>query len=270
MKTLFKKMMSIMLAAVMFTGFAFTTYAEPTQEELLQQYYEALAKQQNNGKKTKSTAAGFKGFAENFVGAPITTGNTCLDMVARDFINAYTTPGMNNYQKLVACYDVMAEQGVRDYYARDYYGYYINSLPGFWSSGNTSQDVTDAVGFLLTGQGDCYNFSGAYMAVARQLGFNAYCVRGVCSCSKQKNPTGYTNHEWCVINTGTAEYVFDPNIECSICKGKKNSHARFAKTYSQLPGKYKQYTYDTMVRNFGDPSRNPFLHYAQTTCELYF
>lgn len=264
-KKFLKKLLSLVLAGVMFTGFSFTTYAEPTQEELLQQYYEALAKQNNSGKKTKSTAAGFKGFAENFVGAPISTGNTYLDKCARDFINSVSTPGMNNYQKLLAVYDTFTLYGVKDYYARDYYTFSSE----LYSSGIVCQDVTDAVGFLFTLQGDCYNFSGAFMAVARQLGFNAYCVRGVCSCSKQKNPTGYTNHEWCVINTGTAEYVFDPNIECSISKGKTNNHVRFAKTYSQLVGKYKQYSYDVMVRNFGDPSWNPFLHYGQTTCEIY-
>ena len=263
MRGLLRKALGIILAAVTIMGSAITAYAEPTQEELLQQYYEALARQQNGGKAKAATT--FKAFAENFAGAPVSTGNTCLDRCAMDFINTLCTSDMNNYQKLVTCYDYMSEHGKRDYYAR--YNYYLpNEL--YWS-GDTSQNVTDAMGFLITGQGDCYNFSGAFMAIARQLGFNAYCVRGVCSCSKQMNPTGYTNHQWCVINTGTAEYLFDPNIECNIAKGKKNNHTRFAKTYSQLQGKYKQYSYDVMVRNFGAPQYNPFLYYGQTTCEIY-
>ena len=76
-----------------------------------------------------------------------------------------------------------------------------------------------AAGWKQTGKGNCYNFSGAFWALARGVGFDAVCYSGLVG-------RGRDPHSWVEIEFDGVPYIFDTEIEFKevTINGKHSSY----------------------------------------------
>ncbi len=164
-----------------------------------------------------------------FNNASLTPVNTCYEPANQAIdsaINAITTKEMTSYQKIKACYDYLINSCS---YGQNNEVY--NRLEDFFF-GDTGG--VEAYCMLAEHVGVCDDYSSAFVAMARKLGYNSYIATGLTHRAKG----GYSPHAWAVIKIDEVEYVFDPQIEDNIAKDGKITYCRFAKTYDQVKDKY--------------------------------
>lgn len=123
-----------------------------------------------------------------------TSGNPQLDSLVKQILSQCTNDSMSKEQKLRAAYLFIRDNG--RYLARSHY-----------ARGSVNWTMEEALFFLQNNRGNCYSFAGAFMYLARQLGYQAYPVSG---------GVGYDNkdHAWVIIpwDDGTT-YLFDVELE---------------------------------------------------------
>ena len=123
-----------------------------------------------------------------------TSGNAQLDGLVRQALDACCDPSMTQEEKLRAAYLYLRDNG--RYLARSHY-----------PRGSVDWAMAEGQFFLENHRGNCYGFAGAFLYMARQLGYQAYPVSG---------GVGYDNrdHAWVMIPwwNGTT-YMFDVELE---------------------------------------------------------
>lgn len=138
---------------------------------------------------------------------PVATNDSRIDAKVNQIFNMMFKPGMDNYDKLLACYRWII----------NYSFYKYDGNTGSWN--NTSVNYSNiqdrkTVSFAHTillgvnGQryGTCINYAAAMTVFARALGFDAYYVGG----ETIRADNSYGEHYWCVIKVNGIWYNFDP------------------------------------------------------------
>ena len=159
---------------------------------------------------------------------PVKTGRVSADRVVEEILSQITTPEMDTYSKVKACYD-----------------YLINNTEYAPAGDDAPADAQDA-DFIEYGAdsayatltrhiGVCDDYSDAFAAMVRAIGLNCYNIIG----STHKASGEMTPHDWNVIKINGTEYVFDAEIEDVIAKGGAIGYHRFCVTYGEVPGKYE-------------------------------
>lgn len=131
-----------------------------------------------------------------------TSGSDELDGYVQAVYDECTTEDMTQLEKLRACFD----------YVRDF-RYLGRNSPLSDAVKTMPADLaqTYALKIFETGKGDCYNFTAAFLFLARGLGYDAEAIVGYCGYSWSRSAIA---HGWVLItmDDGTV-CLFDPQIE---------------------------------------------------------
>lgn len=124
-----------------------------------------------------------------------TSGDQELDATVADILNTLSAanPQAQGLDLLRLAFE----------YSRDSFRYLRKNS---YALGDTGWEIEDAKDMFTTGRGNCYNYAAAFWALARGLGYEAYCLSGTATSTDQP-------HGWVVIEIDGADYFFDPEWE---------------------------------------------------------
>lgn len=122
-----------------------------------------------------------------------TSGDATLDKYVADILDAQITDDMDREEMLRTVYE----------YVRDHYLYLKRNI---YAVGETGWEVPEALTMFETGKGNCYNFTSAFWALARGVGYDAVCYSGLVG-------VGRDPHSWVEIEFDGAPYIFDVETE---------------------------------------------------------
>lgn len=131
-----------------------------------------------------------------------TSGDEALDACVQAVYDECTTEDMTQLEKLRACYD----------YVRAF-RYLGRNSPLSNSVKTMPYDLAKgyALKIFQTGKGDCYNFTAAFLFLARGLGYDAEGIIGYCGYMWSRSAIA---HGWVTITMDDGKvYLFDPQIE---------------------------------------------------------
>jgi len=117
-------------------------------------------------------------------------------------------------------------------YVRDHYLYLKRSL---YEVGETGWELSEALVMFQTGKGNCYNFTGAFWALARGIGYDAVCYSGLVG--RARSP-----HSWTEIEFDGVPYIFDVETEMSQRLQDDYISNLYKMTYEQ--GEYWSYAWE--------------------------
>ena len=124
-----------------------------------------------------------------------TSGDEALDGFVSEALRSHTEESMTRMEKLRAVYE----------YVRDRFLYMKRNT---YSPGETGWEVSEALTMFRSGKGNCYNFTGAFWALARGLGYDAVCRSGRIGAAQDP-------HSWVEIAEDGEVYIYDPETEMS-------------------------------------------------------
>ena len=107
-------------------------------------------------------------------------------------------------------------------YCRDSFKYVTR---GILESGATGWEVEWSKQMLQTGAGNCYSYNSAFWALARGIGYDAYCYSGYTA-------KDYQPHGWCQIDMDGETFIFDPQLGMRYLQNGKN-HNMFKLPYAR-------------------------------------
>lgn len=142
-----------------------------------------------------------------------TSGNESLDGYVADIVDSQTDASMSRDEMLRAVYE----------YVRDHYLYLKRN---YYEIGETGWEIDEALLMFQSGKGNCYNFTGAFWALARGVGFDASCVSGLVG-------VGRDPHSWVEISFDGTPYIFDVETEMSCRLQNDYSTSLYKMTYAQ-------------------------------------
>lgn len=157
----------------------------------------------------EATSAQLRETLNSAVLNPVVTRDPEVDIKIKEVLARVTTPTMDNYDKLLACYNWIIDNAT------------IKKADGYTTSWNNTnvtysslQDKT-AVSFgktVLIGKngfryGTCINYGAAMTLFARALGYDAYYIGG----ETEGAGRVYREHYWCLIRINGIWYNFDPH-----------------------------------------------------------
>lgn len=122
-----------------------------------------------------------------------TSGNDELDGYVAEIIKDQTKRTMSRDDMLRTVY----------VYVRDHYLYLKRNIH---EVGATGWEIDEALTMFRTSKGNCYNFTGAFWALARGVGFDAVCYSGLVG-------VGRDPHSWVEIDFDGTPYIFDVETE---------------------------------------------------------
>lgn len=122
-----------------------------------------------------------------------TSGDESVDKYAAEIIADQTNDSMTREEMLRAMY----------VYVRDHYLYLRRNYYGI---AETGWELSEALLMFQTGKGNCYNFTAAFWALARGIGYDAVCYSGLVG--KDRDP-----HSWVEIEMDGEKRIFDVETE---------------------------------------------------------
>ena len=117
------------------------------------------------------------------------TPRTQMHVYAQTILNSITTSSMRRVQKLRACYNYLAYSGRFYYYAPAD----PNLSAKYWY-------ITCANNMFGQSRGNCYGFSCAFAALAKEIGYQPYMMCARVPGTRDQAADGYTRHCWVMIN----------------------------------------------------------------------
>lgn len=145
-----------------------------------------------------------------------TSGDDTIDGYVEDVLSRIIKPEMTSLEKLRAAY----------LYTRDSFSYLTRN---YYESNATGWDIKEATTMFTTKRGNCYCYAAVFEFLARQLGYDAVAVSGMCS---PNNP-----HGWVEINIDGTDYMFDTELEMAHRKQGRNTNL-YMIPMDQLPWSY--------------------------------
>ena len=107
-------------------------------------------------------------------------------------------------------------------YCRDSFKYVTR---GILESGATGWEVEWSKQMLQTRAGNCYSYNATFWALARGIGYDAYCYSGYTA-------KDYQPHGWCQIDIDGETFIFDPQLGMRYLQNGKN-HNMFKLPYAR-------------------------------------
>lgn len=142
-----------------------------------------------------------------------TSGDPTLDSLVADLLIKKLELSDDREQNLRKAY----------LYVRDSFLYLRRN---YYEVGETGWEISEATTMLQSGRGNCYNFTGVFWALARAMGYDAYCVSGLVG--QNADPHSWVEIPW---DDGVT-YIFDPETEMSY-RLKDIRYDCFKMTYEQ-------------------------------------
>ncbi|MCD7833372.1 MAG: hypothetical protein LUH00_05205 [Lachnospiraceae bacterium] len=145
-----------------------------------------------NGKLYRATSGGkistrtVDGITFTESGAAVDNTESRLKIKVMQVIADITTESMSQSEKLKACWNYMTGSGWT----------YVQYNTSF-SSGWQKQCAYD---MLVKRRGDCKSFACAFAALACEIGYDAYVIRGRVPGTRDQAADGYTKHSWVRID----------------------------------------------------------------------
>lgn len=158
-----------------------------------------------------------------------TSGDSDLDAYVQAVYDECTTEDMTQLEKLRACYDYV--RGFKYLGRNSPLSDAVKTMPYDLAQGY-------ALKIFETGKGDCYNFTAAFLFLARGLGYDAEGVIGYCGYLWSR---GAIAHGWVTITMDDGSVcLFDPQIEnYNIRAGISNDYyGAFMTTYEASYANY--------------------------------
>ena len=151
-----------------------------------------------------------------------TSGYEELDAYVNGIYDECLTEDMTQEEKLRACFDYVRE-----------FNYLGRNRPLDYSVKTMPVDLAKdyALKFFETGKGDCYNFTAAFLFLARGLGYDAEAIVGYCGYEWSGNAIA---RGWVEITTDDGNvFICDPQLEnYNIRAGISNeTYGAFMTTY---------------------------------------
>lgn len=144
----------------------------------------------DSGKPVTDTTIGTLRFGSD---GRYTSGNTELDGLVTAALRSVTRDDMTRDEKLRAAFE----------YSRDSFTYLRRAS---YPYGYTGWEIENATLMLETKHGNCYSYAAVFWAMARQLGYDAYCVSGLVGSNRSP-------HGWVIIEKDGVKYITDPELE---------------------------------------------------------
>jgi uncharacterized protein YjdB len=165
--------------------------------------------------------------------SPIHTNYAPLDKLVQKVLKKYIKEDMSTYEKVKACYDYLINNMSysSNIFNASAYQEIMNSP---YNSSWDKKIIYYAYSALNNKKDSCYGYSSAFVVLTRAIGLESYVMQGQTALAKG----GYGNHWWVNIKIDGNYYVFDPNVDDDIAKGKTIYYYRFCKLDSEVPGKY--------------------------------
>lgn len=140
--------------------------------------------------------------------SPMQTNCDKLDKKTDEILNKIIRGDMTNYEMVKACYVYLI--GYTKYGLRADDEKYKKMMADYqYYNGNDKLVVDSAYSAFIYRRGTCVEYSSAFVAMMKRLGFNASLVQGKII---SKNG-GYTYHVWARIKIEGKSYIFDPQVE---------------------------------------------------------
>ena len=136
---------------------------------------------------------------------PQKTNDKELDDAVQKVFDRIFTPGMNTYDKVLACYNYIIHNAE---YGRPKMVVTKEDLNAY----QKEQDawiVLFSKRILTNGQGVCDDYSALFLVMTRAIGLDCYYARGYTTNTKGETK----DHVWDTITVGGVDYIFDPQVE---------------------------------------------------------
>lgn len=144
-----------------------------------------------------------------------TSGDAQLDNIVAELLAGFIRENPQG-ESMDILYDVFL-------YCRDNFRY-VNR--GLLEAGETGWETAMALQMFETGAGNCYGYAAIFWALARGLGYDAYCVSGWTA--EEFDP-----HGWVEIQLEDGLYIFDTELAMAYLRdGKKNYESLFKMPYA--------------------------------------
>ncbi len=122
-----------------------------------------------------------------------TSGEEALDIYVAQIIENQIKKNMTREEMLRTVY----------VYVRDHYLYLRRN---YYAIAETGWEIPEALTMFQTGKGNCYNFTAAFWALARGVGYDAVCYSGLVGV--ERDP-----HSWVEIEINGEQRIFDVETE---------------------------------------------------------
>lgn len=148
-----------------------------------------------------------------------TSGDEEIDRYAKELLAEIVTDSMSREDRLIAAYN----------YVRDNFTYLRRN---YYDVGETGWELEDARVMFRTKRGNCYNYTAAFWALARQLGYDARVISGGVGWSERP-------HGWVEIdNEEGVPYIYDTELEMSYRNKGVYYYNFFHMSYDGVPWPY--------------------------------
>lgn len=166
--------------------------------------------------------------------SPVRPRSEALGALLDELLPTIVSEDMDTYEQVKACYDYLVTNVS--------YGSHMKNLNTPVANGVTCAriygDYGELEGFgavaLTAKKGMCNAYASAFILMTRELGLNAYLVKG----STRRSGGAYTHHEWAEVKVGDKVYLFDPQLEQNLRASGLPAYSVFCVTYDQVPGRY--------------------------------
>ncbi len=145
-----------------------------------------------------------------------TSRDAAIDEYVKSALSGVITPEMSSSDKLRAAY----------LYTRDSFSYLTRN---YYEPNAVGWDIQEATTMFSTRRGNCYCYAAVFEFMARQLGYDAVAVAGMCS---PNNP-----HGWVEIEIDGVNCMFDTELEMAHRKQGRNTNL-YMIPMTQLPWRY--------------------------------
>jgi len=167
---------------------------------------------------------------------PTAPRSEALDAYLEELLFSLLDEDMDTYEQVKACYDYLV--------ANVRYGSHMGQLGTPVANGVTCRDIYNTYGevegfgavALTAHKGMCNAYASAFILMAREIGLNAYLVKGY----TRSAGGGYAYHEWAEMEIDGQVYVFDPQLEQDLRRAGLPRYSVFFKTYDEVGGRYSK------------------------------
>lgn len=143
-----------------------------------------------------------------------TSGDPELDEIVADLLAGFIRENPNGES-----FDILYDAFL---HCRDGFRY-VNR--GLLEPGETGWEAETAKQMFQTGGGNCYGYAAIFWALARGLGYDAYCVSGFTA-------EDFEPHGWVEIELEDGLYIFDPELAMAYLRDGKDYERTFKMPYA--------------------------------------
>lgn len=149
-----------------------------------------------------------------------TSGDAEIDGYVKGVLAGLVTPDMSREEMLHAAYN----------YTRDSFTYLRRH---YYETGDTGWELEECRTMFQTRKGNCYNYTGVFLYLSRQLGYDAIPISG--GVGHRLSP-----HGWVEIQFDGVPYIFDTELEMAYRAKGTYIYDFYMMSYDAVPWPYQK------------------------------